>query len=323
MESLLITLRGVLGDGLFIPLMLAVAAVLSLKVIPLTTDMMVNAAAGLADKHLGSQYRTLVINCSTNNPEIATMIVALLFSDAAMRIGGIGTPLGSNFANIYLIFLVALGWVLIRMRWSDPASFRGLLALLKKERRLVIWHFLMSFGMFLLACVAFRLLTGQFPIPMRPPSDVPVASGRPQIALAGIICLIGVGIFLWRDAALRRQRAELMDDIDDADHTADWKLFGLGTAGLVLGCYAINAMFEASTALYSVQLAEFLGPAVFAVLHYFLGALVTSLPEMTVAINNYRRILSPDLNTALSSASTSNMSNLSIAACGCLIAMFL
>ena len=60
--------------------------------IPITTDMMVNASAGLAGKHLGEKNRTLVINASTNNPELANMLVSIGMG----RAGGIGNPLGSN-----------------------------------------------------------------------------------------------------------------------------------------------------------------------------------------------------------------------------------
>ena len=67
------------------------------------------------------------------------------------------------------------------------------------------------------------------------------------------------------------------------------------------------------------QLQGFLGAAVFAGLHYFVGALVTSLPELKVAVDNYEKLSSPDLNTALSSASVSNMTNLAIAILGLMV----
>ena len=315
MQSFLVGIHTALGDSAFIVLMLTIAVALSLKLIPTTTDMMVNAAAGLAGKHLGRQYRTLVINCSTNNPEVATMFVAFLFAGSSMRLGGIGTPLGSNFANIYLIFLVALGWVLLRHWLADRLNFRGLVSLLWLEKRVVVWHLMMSLGMFVMACFAFRLLTGQFPIGSS--TTVAALPTKEKIALAGLMCFVGIAVFVWRDKELRRTRPELFEDIDEEDHIASWTAFATGTVGLVIGCYLINAMFMVATKLYSGVLSTVLGPAVFAVLHYFLGALVTSLPEMNVAIANYRRLQSADLNTALSSASASNMSNLAIAAAGC------
>lgn len=321
MESLLESLHAAVGDFVFIPLMASAAVLLSIKLIPITTDMMVNSAAGLAAEHLGRQYRTLVINASTNNPEVATMIIALIFYSGAKRIGGIGTPLGSNFANIYLIFLVALGWVVARMWVQDRVSFARFKELLRAEKRLLAWHFLMSCGMCLVACLAFRLLTGQFPIGHSDTDSITQPS-RLQILAAAMLCLLGLVGYLWKDASLRKKRPELFEEIDEDDHHPNWTAFVVGTAGLVVACYAINVMFSVATNLYSTTLAAVLGPAVFAVLHYFLGALVTSLPEMNVAISNYRRLESPDLNTALASASASNMSNLAIAALGSLLALF-
>lgn len=311
------------GDAVFIPVMAVAAILLSLKLIPVTTDMMVNAAAGLAGEHLGRQYRTLVINCSTNNPEVATMIVSLFMVTGVKRFGGIGTPLGSNFANIYLIFAVALGWVLLRMWLANRAVFVSLILLLKKERKLLIWHFGVSFAMFVIACFAFRLLTGQFPIGANENAAPAVAPSAGKLIMASLMCIAGVTGFVLMDRQLRRQRPELFEDIDEEAHVASWKDFVIGTVGLIFGCYLINVMFLVTTDIYEGTLSTVLGPAVFAVLHYFLGALVTSLPEMNVAISNYRRIEPADLNTALSSASASNMSNLAIAALGCLIALFI
>lgn len=319
MEPLLENLHEAVGDPIFIGLMSLVAVLLGIVVIPKTTDMMVNSAAGLAGKYLGRQHRTLVINCSTNNPEIVTMAVAFGFG----KIGGIGTPLGSNLANIYLMFIVALGWVLISMRLRNPSAFRELCGMLAKERRLIAWHVIMSLSMFAVACFAFRELTGQFPIGGNgdaKPQEHPEYSG----ILAAIgLCAIGVGIFLWRDMILRKQRPELYDEIDESDHVPSWAIFATGTLGLLIACYAINVIFVATTEIYGNSLKMVLGANVFAVLHYFVGALVTSLPELNVAVKNYRRITSPDLNTALASATASNMSNLAIAACGCVVAALL
>ncbi|MDE0837112.1 MAG: hypothetical protein OSA84_12250 [Akkermansiaceae bacterium] len=85
----------------------------------------------------------------------------------------------------------------------------------------------------------------------------------------------------------------------------------------------MNSLFLAWGDLYHSQLSAIFGPAVFTALHYFLGSLVTSLPETSVALRNYRRCSAPDLNTALRSASHSNMSNLGIAAITALIGALL
>jgi Ca2+/Na+ antiporter len=288
--------------------MIAIGLAISVRVIPHATDMMVNAAAGLAERHLGAQYRTLVINCSTNNPELITMLLALFFS-GKQGVGGIATPLGSNFANIYLIFFVAFVWLFGTMWLRDRVRFYQLLTLLRRERRLVFWHVGVSFVMFVLASAAYQALTIA-----TPPS-------KWNITGVVVLCCIGVAVFVWLESGLRRARPDVFHEIDDEHHVASWRQLILGTAGLMAACYAVNAMFEVSTTLYSTKLAGVLGNSVFAAMHYFLGALITSLPELNVAISNYRRLTAPDLNTGLASASASNMSNLAIAAIGGLIAL--
>jgi len=66
-----------------------------------------------------------------------------------------------------------------------------------------------------------------------------------------------------------------------------------------------------------------LGAAIFTGLHYFIGAIITSLPEMNVAVEGYSKITRADLNTALSAASVSNMTNLAIAIIGILTILIL
>lgn len=307
MESLLLRVHSLFGESAFVVFLLAIGIGISLRVIPYTTDMMVNSAAGLAGKYLGRQYRTLVINCSTNNPEAVLMLLALFFS-GRRGIGGIGTPLGSNFANIYLIFFVGLAWLLVGLWIRDRQQFRKLLNLLRQERRLVAWHMAMSVIMFLLASAAFQFLTWHTP-PRR-------------LSLIGTILLCGIGIviYLWREKRLRAKRPELFDDIDDEQHVASWLQLILGTLGLLIACSIVNSMFDVSTKLYSSTLEKVLGDSVFAAMHYFLGALITSLPELNVAVQNYRKLTTADLNTGLASASASNMSNLAVAAVGGVIA---
>ena len=201
--------------------------------------------------------------------------------------------MGSNFANIYLMFGVALGWVLLTLRLSSPSAFRAFLNLLFQERRLVGWHLLMSGSMFLISCFGYRVLTGKFPIG---PGGEAVAPNPIRILGAAFLCCIGISIFVWRDGILRKQCPELFEDIDEADHAPSWKVFAIGTCGLIFGCYVINVMFVVATDLYTPSLEQVFGKGVFAALHYFLGALVTSLPELSVAIKNYRRVATADLN---------------------------
>lgn len=239
------------------------------------------------------------------------MLISLFVASGTERYGGIGTPLGSNFANIYLIFFVALVWALFRLWFRNKSSFDQLMKLIREERKLVAWHLIMSFVMFLLAYSGFRLLT----------SSQPAEPTKLKLLGTAGLCAVGVAIYIWRDAALRKRRPELFEDIDEDEHVASWRDFVLGTIGLCICCFVMNVLFLSASELYQGPLQAVLGGAIFYMLHFFLGALVTSLPEMNVAVTNYERTTAPDLNTALSSASASNMSNLVIAGVGCLIAL--
>lgn len=282
--------------------------------IPITTDMMVNASAGLAGKHLGEKHRTLVINASTNNPELANMLVSIGMG----RAGGIGNPLGSNFANIYLMYLVAPAWLLIKWTLTGKAALaRKLCGLLKAERKLVFSHVGMATLMFAFSTVTYWMITGihQF---SRKSEGVELKPWTYLLAAAGI-SLVGVVIFLVWTKAAQRKRPELFDSIDSEDHTECWKTFLLGTGGLILVSLVLNSLFLAWSDIYASTLSGLLGAAIFAGLHYFVGALVTSLPELKVATDNYAKLSAPDLNTALASASASNMTNLAIAIVGLVV----
>jgi hypothetical protein len=282
--------------------------------IPITTDMMVNASAGLAGKHFGDKHRTLVINASTNNPELANMLVSLGLG----RVGGIGNPLGSNFANIYLMYLVAPVWLLIKwMLTGRSAKARQLCGLLKAEKKLVFSHIGMATLMFAFSSVAFWMITGvhQF---SRQTEGVGLKPWTFLLGAAAIL-LLGILLFIAWDRSAQRKRPELFDSIDSDDHTECWKSFFIGTGGLILVSLILNTLFLAWSTIYSTTLSTILGAAIFAGLHYFVGALVTSLPELRVATENYAKLSAPDLNTALASASASNMTNLAIAVIGLII----
>lgn len=282
--------------------------------IPITTDMMVNASAGLAGKHLGDKHRTMVINASTNNPELANMLVSL----GLARAGGIGNPLGSNFANIYLMYLVAPVWLLLKWTLTGKSELaRKLCSLLKAEKKLVLSHVAMATVMFGFSSVAYWMITGisQF---SRKSEGVGLQPWTYLLAAAGI-SLVGILLFIAWDKSVQRKRPELFDSIDSDDHRECWKTFFIGTLGLILVSLVLNALFLAWSDIYSATLGTLLGAAVFAGLHYFVGALVTSLPELKVALDNYAKLSAPDLNTALASASVSNMTNLAIATIGLVI----
>ena len=316
-DQLLVLRESVGSDVAFIVINLAVAAILSIWLIPWSTDLMVNSAAGLTAKYLGNRWRTLVINCSTNNPEAVTMLVSLV---VLRQTGGIGTPLGSNLANIYLIYIVAFGFVLVRSRLLRLQQFRGVIATTYRERTLVIWHVTLAVALFAMAILAYYLLTGQLPIQLENDDLGPFQPTLVKLLFASLVSCLGVVAYIYLDSLAQRRRPELYEEIDDSAHNTSWPKFALGTAMLLASCYVVNSMFEAADRLYAQQLSVVFGQAVFAALHYFLGALVTSLPEMHVAIKNYERATSPDFNTALAAASASNMCNLGIAGIGCLIA---
>jgi len=314
-----IRVRDSLGEGAFLGGTILFSLILCLFVIPWVTDHMVDSVAGLAGKHLGSKHRTLAINASTNSPELFLMLVSL----AIFKVGGVATPLGSNFANLYLMFLVAPLWVfLVWFCKANKADRRQFLGLLSREKRLVSWHFVAAAGLFLTSAFAFYLLTGKMPIggDSDPAAGEPPVRGLSFILSAAGICLVAIAVMIFFDRRLKRGRPELFAGIDSSGENPSWLVFLSSTAGLIACSLAMNIVFLAWTEAYRVALSALLGAAVFTGLHYFAGALITSLPELTVAIANYRRLRSPDLNTALGSASYSNFTNLGIATFGMLLA---
>ncbi len=286
--------------------------------IPITTDMMVNASAGLAGKHFGDKSRTMVINASTNNPELANMLVSI----GVGRAGGIANPLGSNFANIYLMYLIAPVWVFLHWLFTGQGGkSKQLVALMAREKKLVFTHVFMALLMFLFSSVAYYYMTGYHQFSRQ--TETPTLHSSGLLLTGAGISIVGVILFLLWDRHQKRKRPELFDDIDSEAHTESWKIFAIGTGGLIICSFLLNAIFLGWTAVYRTTLQGFLGAAVFAGLHYFAGALATSLPELKVAVDNYRKLTPSDLNTALSSASVSNMTNLAIAVVGILLIVLL
>ena len=95
----------------------------------------------------------------------------------------------------------------------------------------------------------------------------------------------------------------------------------ISVAILGISSAAINGIFLAATDLYEDSLSKLFGVRTFAYLHYFVGSLVTSLPELTVATRALRRDTTPSANLALAGASVSNATNLGIAMLGILLAL--
>ncbi len=320
LADLLVSLHQTLGNVSFLILSLLLAAALCALAIPFTTDLMVNNAAGLSGRLLGPSARTFTINASTNNPEAATMIVSMSFA----KMGGWANPLGSLLANIYLMYLIAPAFVALRFALGrNSAGISALGRLLWKERALVFWHVAMSTVTFAVGVAALWLVGYHLPMLDRLFGSLPNGAGltphtgpRLWAALAALVA--GIAFFLLLERRLKRSRPTLFSDIDAEHHGESVLKFLLGTAGLIAACTVMNGLFLAWTALYGGSLSTLLGAAVYTGLQYVVGALITSLPELLVACRNYRRLTVPDLNTALGSASYSNITNLILALLGLL-----
>ena len=137
MENLIIKLHESTNEIIFLTISALIGVIFCLWLIPKATDTMTDSAAGLAGKYWGRDQRTLVINSSTNNPELFLMLLSLSIG----RLGGIATPLGSNFANIYLMFLVAP--LIVIGKWFLLGKFermKNFLDLVSKEKTVFFWH---------------------------------------------------------------------------------------------------------------------------------------------------------------------------------------
>ncbi|MGB3508840.1 MAG: hypothetical protein WBA93_06285 [Microcoleaceae cyanobacterium] len=318
MDTWIIQLYHSTNEITFLAISAITALIFCFLFIPTATDIMVNAAAGLAGKYLGKDQRTVVINSSTNNPELFLMLLSLSIG----RLGGIATPLGSNFANIYLMFIVAPIIVIIKWIFLGKIShIKNFIEIINKEKMLFLWHLLMSLSMFAFATTAYWCITGESEFTPLPEG----ISSRTLswVIVGGLICLAGVFVFFVYERQFKQKRPELFDDINADDYEASWWKFIIGTALLILLCYILNTLFIAWTEIYDDLLSRLFGDAVFAGLHYFLGSLISSLPETIVAVKNYERLTSPDLNTAMASASQSNMTNLGIGFLGSVLASLL
>jgi len=326
-----------IGDTGFLAISAVVSLLLCFIAIPLTTDLMVNHAAGISGRIFGASSRTLVINASTNNPELFSMAVSLW----TRRMGGWANPLGSLLANCYLMYLVGIFWVaFVFLVKGDLRSLRRFISLLWSERLLIFWHLAIALSMFVCGFLALRImqagLTKTALLPTLPAADPPVgdldiaaqASGEfittypvtgtaPYVAL--VLLVIGAISFWFFETRLKRKRPNLFLDIDDTEHGHSVIMFLIGTAGLIAACWFMNVLFLAWSSIYHDTLSRVFGTAIFAGLHYVLGALITSLPELRVATSNYRRLNAADMNTALASASYSNFTNIVICAGGLIL----
>lgn len=309
---------GMGGEYWFMVESLALGYILCFHLIPWTTDMMVNASAGLAAKHFGNKSRTLVINASTNNPELANMVAAFFMRKA----GGVANPLGSNLANIYLMYIVAPIFVMLRWKLKgETDQLNKFKALIRSEKNLILQHVCMALVMFVFSLAGFWVLTASHPFGGLS-EEVKIQPGSFLLG-AAFVCVIGIVAFQYWNKRLQERDPELFEDIEDDDHTESWGEFIGGSIGLILCSFAVNWLFLAWTEIYEENLTMFLGAAIFTGLHYFVGAIITSLPEMNVAVEGYSKATRADLNTALSAASVSNMTNLAIAVLGIVIILIL
>ncbi|NEN92280.1 MAG: hypothetical protein F6K48_26610 [Okeania sp. SIO3H1] len=318
MDTWIIQLHRSTNEITFLAISALSAIIFCFWFIPIATDTMVNSAAGLAEKYLGKNQRTIVINSSTNNPELFLMLLSLSLG----RLGGIATPLGSNFANIYLMFIVAP--IIVIGKWvflGKISNIKSFIEILNKEKMLFLWHFSMSLSMFAFATTAYWCITGESEFSPLP--EVIDSRTLPWVIVGGITCLAGIFVFFVYEKQFKQKRPELFEDINADDYEPSWWKFVVGTALLILLCYILNTLFIAWTEIYDDLLTKLFGDSIFAGLHYFLGSLISSLPETIVAVKNYERLTSPDLNTAMASASQSNMTNLGIGFLGSVLASLL
>ncbi|MGR3278432.1 hypothetical protein ACSYAD_25380 [Acaryochloris marina NIES-2412] len=309
LRNVLLELHHSIGELPFLGLTFIIVSLVSFVTIPKSTNLATSSAAGLAGSIWGSTQRTLVINSTTNLPELVIMLVSLF---GLGRLGGIATPLGSNLSNIYLIFLVSP--IILICKWIvnlKAGDIKNLIRLAQLEKKLIYWHVTMSLLMFSFASSVYWILTGTCQFIRH--SGVSKTLNITSLIIATIFCLSGITIFLFFEAKLKQSRPELYKDIEDSNFDASWSRFFLGVVTLCLSCYLLNDFFAVWTEIFQGEFEEY---SLFPTIHYFIGSLISSLPEMTVAVGNYERLSSPDLNTALGSASQSCMTNLLIAGLG-------
>ena len=313
LTGLLIDLAGVTGTWGFLAVSAVLSALLCFVAIPWTTDLMVNNAAGLSGRFLGPSSRTLVINASTNNPEAFSMAIAF----SMQRMGGWANPLGSLLANVYLMYGIAFVLVIGRYFVTGQRDrCRDFIRLVVRERRLVLWHVVFSLATFGVGTLALWLMGA-----MHSEAVTPATDHRMWLALG--VLGVSIVVLLYFDRRLKQKRPNLFHEIDASSHSQSYVGLLAGTVGLIASCTVMNVLFLAWTQLYGETLSTVFGAAIFAALHYFIGALITSLPEMRVATGNYRRMTVPDLNTGLASASYSNLVNLALGFIGLVIFIIL
>jgi hypothetical protein len=251
METLIIKLHDSTNETIFLTISAVIGVIFCLWLIPKATDTRTDSAAGLAGKYWGRDQRTLVINSSTNNPELFLMLLSLSIG----RLGGIATPLGSNFANIYLMFIVAP--LIVIGKWLFFGKFeiiKNFIQLIKKENKIFIWHLGMSLTMFVFATTAYWLITGQSEF--TPLSDEVIPRSWPWLLLGIIVCFAGISLFLIFEAKFKKKRPELFEDITEGEEEPSWLKFFLGTAALIGLCYVLNTMFIAWTTIYQGTLSN-------------------------------------------------------------------
>ena len=220
------------------------------------------------------------------------------------------------------MYLVAPLYVMCKWKMKGQTEqLTRFKALLVSEKKLILQHVCMAFVMFAFSLAGFWVLTGSHPFGGL--SGGATIQPGSFLMVAAFVCVLGIIAFQYWNKRLQERDPELFEDIDDDEHTESWSEFIGGSLGLILCSFAAYWLFLAWTDVYKTNLTLAFGTAIFTGLHYFVGAIITSLPEMNVAVEGYSRLTRADLNTALSAASVSNMTNLAIGVIGIVIILIL
>ena len=190
------------------------------------------------------------------------------------EVGRNANPLGSNLANIYLVVLIAPLWIANHRIWRWWK-------IEVREFHLVRKHVLIAaLGLWIFSTIAMSGLVE---------SNGSAFDGNAVVQTPLALCAAGfigfplVGTRI--DVEILISTTVMMDSavLGSLAATAE------DVVGLGISSAAINWLFLAVSSCTKIHFSQLFGVRIFAYLHYFVGALVTSLPELTVATRALRR----------------------------------